>query len=525
MIYKKNTFGALFLVVSGFFLTTPSNNALSQTINKGDLRIKPETLVSSFFDLENQSSATFVNDGNLLLFANLKNDGSLTFSEGQNGVLRFVGNNGVQQISGSQISYLNNVIFQNPQPGFAFQLFGELSISGVSSFVQGIVLTEENEGLIVFENGSSHEQTSDLSYVNGPVTKIGDEIFNFPIGDGNYFRFAGISSPAEINSNFNAQYFLQDPDELYPRDQKEQGINLINDAEYWEVFKETTTSDVRLTLSWSNVTTPAFVLGNENQIVIAKWDSEDNQWISLGGDRDPNAQVVTTPIDLEAYGVFTLAVLANNLTDLSIEKTSFQVSVFEGDIFDYEIKVQNNSQTTANDVVVVDNLPNGVVFESMELESAFGIAEFDFETNGQTLIWRIPSFIAGDELTINLKVKANNQGVIVNHVAVSSLEEDQNLLDNEDTDENRVNEFFIPNVITPNSDGSNDTFIINGLNRFDSNHLTIFNRWGDHVFETDNYQQDWDANGRSAGTYFYILKVTESNGQNKEFKGWIQVIK
>ncbi|MFD2035517.1 gliding motility-associated C-terminal domain-containing protein, partial [Belliella marina] len=83
----------------------------------------------------------------------------------------------------------------------------------------------------------------------------------------------------------------------------------------------------------------------------------------------------------------------------------------------------------------------------------------------------------------------------------------------------------IPNVITPNGDGDNDTFEVKGLNRFVSNNIVIFNRLGDHLFETDDYQNDWGADGIVAGTYFYILKVTEANGQEKVFKGWIQVIK
>lgn len=60
----------------------------------------------------------------------------------------------------------------------------------------------------------------------------------------------------------------------------------------------------------------------------------------------------------------------------------------------------------------------------------------------------------------------------------------------------------IPNVITPNGDGKNDAWVIGGL--FGSKHkVTVFNRWGQVVFESNNYGNNWQANGMADGTYFY----------------------
>jgi hypothetical protein len=51
------------------------------------------------------------------------------------------------------------------------------------------------------------------------------------------------------------------------------------------------------------------------------------------------------------------------------------------------------------------------------------------------------------------------------------------------------------------------------------------NRWGDQVFERKNYQNDWGAEGLVSGTYFYILKVTDEEGKQNSFKGFIEVVK
>jgi gliding motility-associated-like protein len=91
-----------------------------------------------------------------------------------------------------------------------------------------------------------------------------------------------------------------------------------------------------------------------------------------------------------------------------------------------------------------------------------------------------------------------------------------------------------PNTITPNGDGTNETFVFEVLDGVDpefypDNELIIFNRWGDIVYEAKPYLNDWD--GRSAttgellpdGTYYYILRLDISNGLIK--RGDITIIR
>jgi len=72
---------------------------------------------------------------------------------------------------------------------------------------------------------------------------------------------------------------------------------------------------------------------------------------------------------------------------------------------------------------------------------------------------------------------------------------------------------FIPSIFSPNEDGKNDSFIIPYLSQFQKSKMTIFNRWGDQVFYSDDYQNEWEGtyNGESlpSGTYYYILQVND----------------
>lgn len=63
---------------------------------------------------------------------------------------------------------------------------------------------------------------------------------------------------------------------------------------------------------------------------------------------------------------------------------------------------------------------------------------------------------------------------------------------------------IIPNVISPNNDGFNDRFVIQGLKP--KTRLEIYSRWGQKVFESNRYDNRWDAEGLSEGTYYYILE-------------------
>ena len=76
------------------------------------------------------------------------------------------------------------------------------------------------------------------------------------------------------------------------------------------------------------------------------------------------------------------------------------------------------------------------------------------------------------------------------------------------------------NVITPNNDGANDYFELDGLKFWPNTKVTIYNRWGQVVFKTDNYDNKWGPNAEE-GSYYYIVELT--NGNQKQ--GMLKVIK
>ncbi len=69
----------------------------------------------------------------------------------------------------------------------------------------------------------------------------------------------------------------------------------------------------------------------------------------------------------------------------------------------------------------------------------------------------------------------------------------------------------IPNVFTPNGDGYNDKFIIDGIDNYPGSKIVIYNRWGNRVFESENYSnaEAWTAEKHPDGVYYYVLHVND----------------
>lgn len=81
-------------------------------------------------------------------------------------------------------------------------------------------------------------------------------------------------------------------------------------------------------------------------------------------------------------------------------------------------------------------------------------------------------------------------------------------------------EFEIPNIITPNGDGFNDTFVaVCGDGRWS---LVVYDRWGNMVYSDGVYKNDWDAKGIKEENFYYYLK---NNISGAVVKGWLHVEK
>ena len=99
----------------------------------------------------------------------------------------------------------------------------------------------------------------------------------------------------------------------------------------------------------------------------------------------------------------------------------------------------------------------------------------------------------------------------------------------------RVRPVFIPNVFSPNEDGTNDIFYIQGGEQIrEIKSFYVFSRWGESLYEVFNFQPNnpgfgWDGTHRgqevNSGVYVYIAEIEFNDGEVLLYKGDVTLMR
>lgn|GEM_PF-3181877 len=87
---------------------------------------------------------------------------------------------------------------------------------------------------------------------------------------------------------------------------------------------------------------------------------------------------------------------------------------------------------------------------------------------------------------------------------------------------------IFPTLFTPDGNGLNDVFSIQNIESYPDNEVHIFNRYGNEIYTTKGYgvnQKYWTGQGMPEGTYYYVLKVFGIDNGEKNFKGFITLMR
>ena len=95
---------------------------------------------------------------------------------------------------------------------------------------------------------------------------------------------------------------------------------------------------------------------------------------------------------------------------------------------------------------------------------------------------------------------------------------------------NPVSNVFIPNAFSPNGDGLNDEFNVEGYNLVDDGfELNVYNRWGELIFRSESRTEGWKGvyqnNIVPQGNYVYKVRVKDVLGNDQEYTGSIAVVR
>lgn len=88
-----------------------------------------------------------------------------------------------------------------------------------------------------------------------------------------------------------------------------------------------------------------------------------------------------------------------------------------------------------------------------------------------------------------------------------------------------------PNTFTPNDDGINDVWHIAYIEKFPSCKVTVYDRWGQKVYNSTGYSNEnpWDGKFLGvplpASTYYYVIELNGTNNKDADvYEGWVAII-
>lgn len=196
-----------------------------------------------------------------------------------------------------------------------------LSISLTATFSNGNINTNTTN-ILTFIDNATVASTSDASHVNGPVLKIGNDNFAFPVGDAGFYAPITLAAGGAVGDQYRAQYFQIAPVDI-PTDtvSKDPTIGLMNQSEYWSL--ERTGGTARgVTLSYNPSRTSPII--DHTELVSIRYDG--SAWRDIGGFVSGTAAGGTITAGTTTVGE-PLYSIASSFRILPVELISFQAKI------------------------------------------------------------------------------------------------------------------------------------------------------------------------------------------------------
>ncbi len=204
-------------------------------------------------------------------------------------------------------SYLGNSITLNSTDSVAHQLTCTNGIIDATSYP------------LLFEAAATVTGASNASHVKGIVKKITNlnESFNFPVGDGTFYRPIGIVTPSA--NTWTASYSSNSFTNTTAIKPSDTIINHVSDIEYWDLSPQTAGS-AKIKLSWADMSKAT----NPANLLIAHWSSSNSYWENVGlVTIDTGNKTLTSNNSWSSFSPFTLGSNSND-GSLPVELIEFK---------------------------------------------------------------------------------------------------------------------------------------------------------------------------------------------------------
>ena len=209
---------------------------------------------------------------------------------------------------------------------------GGIIITDVATFTNGIVNSSSTNS-ITFNDNSTTTGANDASFVNGPIIKVGNDAFDFPVGTtigGNRYHPISIGAPS-ASTTFEAEYIrassvLLEPDLIT-------GVYAVSACEYWRLDRTGAAATADVTLSWNEYSPcGGAYITTLTGLIVAWRDLADSRWEnSLGSGQTitsvspyTTGTILRTTVDANGFGYFTFGSANINGSPLPVKLSNIR---------------------------------------------------------------------------------------------------------------------------------------------------------------------------------------------------------
>ncbi len=239
------------------------------------------------------------------------------------------------------------------------------TINTALTLTTGNLITTTTNLLILADNATSSAGTNS-SYVSGPLRKVGNDAFTFPVGKGGLYSPVTISAPNNTGDIFQAEYRRESATALGPINAAiSSSIYHVSNCEYWdldEIADAGTANSINITMGWFSGSGcgPVAYVTDYTQLRLVHFDDvTTNTWNSFGG--TPTGSNTTGTITMNAVTVFSPFALGSAvLTGNPLPVKFSDVKAFEKGT---GVQIEWTNQTEENIAnYIVERSSNGVDF-------------------------------------------------------------------------------------------------------------------------------------------------------------------
>ena len=248
-----------------------------------------------------------------------------------------------------------------------------------------------------------------------------------------------------------------------------------------------------------NVVSPAFHISDSLTQPMCYRGTDGAIAVSVAGSNGPYQYSWASGDTLSAIsniGVGSYTLIVKDLSSLCVETDTFRITAPDSLTVTAEVKNDYCKENKGSITVTVSG----------------GTAAYSYLWSNKSTTSELSDLAAG---TYTLTVTDNNGCLKTLVVALA---------------DSNCDGVTIHDAISPNGDGINDTWVIEGLQSYPGNTVQIFDKWGAEVFSETNYKNDWSGTNKNSllpdGTYYYLVKLNSDStiaGGKNSFTGSLMI--